>query len=730
MPRYALADTVAGVLLCGVALAGFWSTFAGSGWLVIGASGIAVGMAWSLLLLALGSRLEIVLGSLSVPYLVTAGALALGSWVPDGATLREVLVGSATSVRELVETAPPLDSAGPVMLVPYLLGLAGAGASAALGMGTRGPALPALPPLVVLSVVLLLGLHEPVSVLVQGVLFAAIALLWIAHRGLRIEAGGEAAVATARVSPSRLVGGTVVLALVSAATVALTGLGGGGASVPDRLHLREAVAPYDSPGHTTPLTIFRRFREQPATALANLAHLELFRFEGAAPGSRVRIAVLDDYDGQRWVAGADRAEDDHTDRFLRVSTRVDNPAHGAARAHTVRVRHRWELPWVPVVGALQTFDFAHGASQPRRDHLRLNRSTDTALLPGGLERGEDYVFTSVRGDDRLSALMEAWPTPDESLHRAAAFLDVPARAWSAGTESSMQAVLSIAAQLKARGRYSDGAFGWETEFEPGHDRARLDRGFINAPQMVGNDEQYAAAMALLANRVGVPARVAVGAVLGRDRVIRGSDISAWVELRVSDGSWRVLPTDAFMGNEPPDPGAEPLMEVKVPPKRKPEPEQAQEEHAPPPDAEQDQTPPEPSPESPEDAGPSAWLLLLPLPLALAAVPVLKLLRRRRRRHASPASHAYAGGWADLLDTARDLGVAVPSAATRPAQAAVLGVPVSLARAADVATFTPGEPAPPGPFWAEVAAARRVIAGTVPRWRRLLAPINPASLLRP
>ena len=36
--------------------------------------------------------------------------------------------------------------------------------------------------------------------------------------------------------------------------------------------------------------------------------------------------------------------------------------------------------------------------------------------------------------------------------------------------------------------------------------------FLLAPRPVGDDEQYAAAMALLANRVGVPARVVVGAV--------------------------------------------------------------------------------------------------------------------------------------------------------------------------------------------------------------------------
>ena len=50
---------------------------------------------------------------------------------------------------------------------------------------------------------------------------------------------------------------------------------------------------------------------------------------------------------------------------------------------------------------------------------------------------------------------------------------------------------------------------------PGHNLHRLtdDTGGVNSPFVVGNDEQYAAWMALLANRIGVPARVVFGAVV-------------------------------------------------------------------------------------------------------------------------------------------------------------------------------------------------------------------------
>ncbi len=70
------------------------------------------------------------------------------------------------------------------------------------------------------------------------------------------------------------------------------------------------------------------------------------------------------------------------------------------------------------------------------------------------------------------------------------------------------------------GRYSDGVVAAEQIYHPGHDVKRLGDEFANAPIMVGNDEQYAAIMALLASNVGVPARVVMGAVVPEDGVVR------------------------------------------------------------------------------------------------------------------------------------------------------------------------------------------------------------------
>ena len=176
-------------------------------------------------------------------------------------------------------------------------------------------------------------------------------------------------------------------------------------------------------------------------------------------------------------------------------------------------------------------------------------------------------------------------------------------------------------------------------------------------------------------------------------MIKGKHLNAWVEIRIADGSWRVLDTSVFMGKRSPKRDDAKLAPVRLPPERRddtrPEEEQQPQEE---PEAEQQQE------QAEQDEPLPRWPLFLLIPASVALIPVAKGVRRRRRRSASPASAAYLGGWNELLDTARDLGVAVPSASTRPAQARALGVPTTLAREADIAVFTPSEPAPAEPFW--------------------------------
>ncbi|HXH80974.1 transglutaminase-like domain-containing protein [Nocardioides sp.] len=722
LPPYAGIDLLAISVLTAMAISGFWPAFDGYRWLIVAGAGAAIGAGWALLIITVRLGLDIVLESMAVIYLLTAGAVALGSagfflGIPDPDTLNRVLAGTFTSWRTLIETAPPMDGSGTVLLIPYALTYFLCCTATAMALRSRRAVLPLIPLVVMLVMVLVLGFAQPFSTVLQGIGFGAVALLWVGHRGLRIEAGRKADVALGVVPLGRVVSATAVVAVVAAATLPFAD----SIEPEQRVVLREVVTPYDAAGLQTPLSDFRRFREQGPEVYNNLADTKLFRVRGSEAGTRVRVAVMDRYDGERWYAANDTSESDFSDRFLRVSSRIDNDAAGEEKLYTVFVRAQWDLPWVPTIGAMQAFEFYDDYAQDRLPDLRYNRSTDTAVLPGGLDVREDYVLTAIPVADKLTPRMEPWPRPDETLYDAAAFLDLPAQAWSLDARTPMEGVFKIADRLKERGRYSDGAFGWETKFEAGQDSTRLDEGFINAPATVGNDEQYAAAMALLVNRLGIPARVAVGTVLGDNGVIKGKHFNAWVEVRVSNGSWRVLPTKTFMSNKPPRRDDVKLAPVRMPPERnspqKP-PRERPEEQLPDPPADPQQEPDEPLP---------TWPLLLLLPASVVLIPAVKTARRRRRQ-AAWLTAAWIGGWDELLDSARDLGVAVPPRSTRPAQATALGLPTALARDVDVAVFSPTHPPSAETFWTEVETWRESLKSSATPLRRAWALFNPASLL--
>ncbi len=721
LPPYAGIDLLAVLVLTAISISGFWPTFAGYRWLIVAGAGLVIGMGWALLVITVRLGLDIVLESMSVVYLLTAGGVALGAkglffGIPDATVINRVLAGTALSWRTLVETAPPVDSSGAVLLIPYALTYFLCCSATAMALRSRRAALPVVPLVLMLALVLLLGFPQPFSTVLQGVAFGGVSLLWIGHRGMRIEAGRKADSALGVVPFGRVVSALVVIGVVAAATLPFID----SIALDKRLVLREAATPYDTASLETPLSAFRRFRDQGPDAYNNLADEKLFKVRGAEAGTRVRVAVLDSYDGNRWYAANDTSPTDFSDRFLRVSSSVDNEAAGEEGLYTFFVKSRWDLPWVPTIGAMQAFDFYDDYAEDRLPDLRYNRATDTAVLPGGLNLREDYVLTSIPQNDTLSIRMKPWPTPDETLQDAAYFLDVPAQAWSEGAVTDMQQVFLIAQRLRERGRYSDGAYGWQTKFEAGQDQSRLDEGFINATAMVGNDEQYAAAMALLVNRIGIPARVAVGTVLDSHGVIKGKRLDAWVEIRIANGSWRVLPTAEFMGNKVPRLTDEKLFPVTLPARQKPEKPPRQR-----PEDQLDQPKPETADKQGDPLPRWPWLLLIPASVVL--IPGAKKARRKRRETAWLAS-AWVGGWDELLDNARDLGVGVPSRSTRPAQAVLLGVHPGLARDVDIAAFSPTYPPSAESFWVEVEASRAMLKLSASPVRRAWAPFNPASFL--
>ena len=395
-------------------------------------------------------------------------------------------------------------------------------------------------------------------------------------------------------------------------------------------------------------------------------------------------------------------------------------------------------------------DFQTGDARAKAEVFRYNLATSTAVVPTGMQRGDSYSFTAVQPDDELSeeTVGSADLTP---LPAGAAFIQGPTEKWTedAGTDP-MDRVLAAAEHLRSEGKYSDGIGRTERIYVAGHSAWRLSDEFVNAPQIVGNDEQYAATMALIANDIGVPARVVLGAVVPEGGRVTGKDVSAWVELRAADGSWKTLPTEAFMSDTPPaDQVPEtntPMSGTVIPPPNPiPPPSDAGEQSDA--DLKERKATRKKKAEEDEDGiipGLPSWvgtvvtyvgLPLLAAALLLAAVVGLKAWRRHRRRSAASASARFVGAWRELVDHARDLGQPVPlgPTVTRREQSAgiVSGEAGTLARRADSFVFGPSTPeeAAAATYWESVDAERRAMSHEVGRWQRFRAATSLRSLRR-
>jgi transglutaminase-like putative cysteine protease len=760
-PHHLLPDRSAAVdlgfvlLLTGIALSGLATSFTGWSFLFIGMTGAVIATAVTHVSRALRWPLVAPVLILALVFFILGGPLCLRSvgdtaFLPGGPTLGRLADQAVFGWKDLLTTLPPVDGDGPLLVLPWLLGLlAGLLGTALSQVGLRRAWLTALLPVlgltVMLAAVILLGARHPQSLLVQGSAFAALALGWLALRSRRASAtvhGGTS-------GWGRLAVGAGLVALASALAVPASALVMGDDDG-ERAVVRNWVEPpFDIGRYPSPLAGFRKYVDPLGKGdSTNVYDRTLFTVDGVPEGTRVRLATLDHYDGMVWGASDNALPEPAADSFQRVSSTIDNPVEGDEVEAIVTIGEAYDGVWLPTVGALQSVDFRIGDPDGKAEVFRYNLATSTAVVPTGLREGDTYSLRAVVPDDALDARTVAASVVAPPLE-GTSFLRTPASQWTGRATTPIDRVRAIAEHLRTEGKYSDGVRRSEQVYHPGHSLQRLGAGFVQAQQMVGNDEQYAALMALLAREVGVPARVVLGAEVPEDGVVTGKHVSAWVELRAADGSWRTLPTTAFMSDDPP---ADQLPETNTPmtgtvvppPAPIPPPSDAGDQS----DADLKERKADKKQADEEDEEESvvqqlpAWVLLvvayvggplLVVLLVIAAILGLKLLRRRRRRNAAVVSARFVGAWRELVDHARDLGQPVPAGptVTRREQSGAIGSELAptLARRADGFVFGPTSPeaAAAASYWETVDAERRAMSRSVGRRQRLLAAVNLRSL---
>lgn len=608
-----------------------------------------------------------------------------------------------------------------------------------------------------------------------GIAALVTCLLWLAWRShdqrvrsLRRAAASSGVHSSRRPTPvdrrrAALGAGMLVVAVVAAAVVVPFAARGA-----DRDVLRASVGP--EVAVSTAISPLAQYR---ALFAGERADDVLFTVSADGPiPERVRLATLDSYDGEVFRSGGGGALDEA--RFVRVPSARDG---GTGTPLDVRVEiEKLEGIWMPTAGQLSSiaFDGPRAASLADRFYYRPSASAGVQTAGDGLAPRDAYRLRAVEPSPVDLAEIDApggLGDPVEVPENVRRWVDEHV------SGSGGAALAGLVLLLRERGYLSHALEvgqeppSWaralpDYSFQPsaaGHSLARLDMMFGrllereadpraaasgNYVAAVGDDEQFAAAVALIAGHLGFSSRVVVGARLTSadpelptcdGGICRAQDLAAWTEVQSASGEWVPIDVTPQFAQSP---------SLAVTEKRNPE--NVTEVR---PEAVEDVVPPNPVQEDSgaddgaEDAAGLDLAWLWPI-LRIVAIVVLiavlafgpfvlvaaaKAARRRARRSQQSPAVQIAGGWEEYVDAAVDAGRNASPVLTRRELADVFATSAggSLAQDADRAVFS-GDPVSADDaqaFWRIVDAERAELLSGAGVWRRILATVSLRSFVR-
>lgn len=743
-----VGDIAVVVALLAVGLSGLQPAYGGAGLLVAVAAGLVAGtgVAWLGAWRRWGTGLVAMV--LVVVYFLLAGPLAYRSLlvvgaVPTATSLRASALGAITTWKGVVTAATPLSAFPELVVAPLILALVGSALAASWAVRARRYGWALVPVVAVFAASLLLGTSVAWAPVERGAAIGVVAFGWLAWRRAAAEqpdlaneaptdAADRRALVRRRVSRS-----AAMLALVA---VVATTAGFAVAHADRRFSLRQdAVPPLDLREYPSPLESFRQY----VTAQKNTV---LFQVSGLPSGARLRLAVLDTYTGAVMnVAGGDRSAPSASGEFERGSVQFLRAAASAPQATTATVTVTsvgYTGRWLPTPGVPQSMTFAGKDAAQLTPSLYVNPVTGTSVTTTSLAPGDSYTVDAtlppqVGSTDLHAQTLEPALSGGYQLDAAGS----QARTLTGSTSGGPAQIQALADALTKNGTFSNG--DGAVQSPPGHGAKRI-TDLLTGNPMVGDDEQYAVAAALMAESLGYQARVVMGfypdaskATSGGTVDITGADVHAWLEVDVRGTGWVAYTVTPDQNKTP--------QQKSQRANAAPQPQVLQEPKAPQPPAQAPQ-PPVADQKAPDHhdkggvripwgliGGGAGGLLLLVGPLVL--IGVAKARRRKRRRTAALLVDRVSGGWHEVTDAAVDLGSPVMAGATRRETAADLGrrfpdaVPAGVAERADAVVFGGGEPTPAEveAFWAEVDALISDMRRGSPTWAKARAALSLRSL---
>jgi len=721
------------IVIAGLVVAGslaFGAAYGGQRWLIACAGGAAVGAVTALIAARLRwnpvvTGLAVFLGYLLFGAALAVPSTAIGGVVPSLESLRLLTVGVVTSWRQLLTVSVPVGTSGALMIPVYLAAVVAAAVGTCCALRTRRPLWALAGPVGMMVVAALFGATTPWLPVVSAGIVAIAGLIWASWRR-----GADGA---AGLDVRRPISAVVVLAAALAAGFFL----GPHVDVGERYALRETVeAPFDPQEFPSPLVGFRKYFKDEKDA-------ELFTVSGLPDGARIRLAVMDDYNGVTYNASTASGP------FVRVGEEIDDPANGVPATIDVTIKD-YQGVYLPEAGHLTGLTFESGDEQGLRDGFRYSGGNAVAVVVPGLATGDEYRASVIVPPSTDGMDLSSIPVDHIQLPVPARIPDVVKTAAGKFTENATTTYDKVAAIRKAladQGFLSHGTEGEEVSAS-GHGLDRLTR-LLGDKEMIGDQEQFAPAMALMLRSLGIPARVVMGfspkaPTADGPTVVHGSDVTAWVEVPFQGVGWVPFdptPDDQRAAQQPdPQPEVAPRAQVLQPPPPPQPPQDAKSADVNQGDTDNRQDNPDNTDESDSILGTILTVgLWVGIPLLLIGVPIGLILfskarRRKRRRSAPVISDRISGGWDQIVDRAADLGFRPEQRLTRTETADEVdehlgGATRVLARRADARVFGPEnvDEAEAERFWADVDAALLGLNAGKSRWRRLRAAVSTVSL---
>lgn len=408
---------------------------------------------------------------------------------------------------------------------------------------------------------------------------------------------------------------------------------------------------------TNPMTDLRRdLVEGPDVPFVRI------RTDGSAP-SYMRIAALTTFTGEAWTAGGRDLPADQA-----ATGRLPEPP-GLARS-VPREPEEWDVSisqdfkslWLPIPLFVQAVDANDDEWRYDTETLDIHAASDDLDTAG-----VDYSLTALDVEHDSADMIDAPPAPERMADRYTRLpADMPEIVERLAREVTSRANSDFERAVALQDWFRDsGDFEYSTDPAKPDEISDLVRFLSDGPGgRIGYCEQFASAMAVMTRSLGIPTRVAVGFLNSErsngDWVFSRRDMHAWPELYFEGSGWmRFEPTPPDRETSAPGytdlsvPSAEPFPRLSDNASAQPTPSAR-------PDVPGGPT----SGDAADDSSPVPLVPVLVLGglVLLVALGVLgvRALRRsrasRRWRELDPAEAA----WAELHDSAVDLGFTWPS----------------------------------------------------------------------